>query len=103
MEIHVGDIDSPEKPSKTEILFVSKPPKSYTDPPSFDNTDPSYIKIGNRHFFPVVEKLCYLGTFLTRDCKDFYYVKNRIKKAGKEFARENLVLYVHHCSRVNQI
>ena len=85
MEIHVGDYDNPDKPSKTEVLFVAKPPKSYTDPATYDNTDLTNIEFGNRNFFPVVEKFCYLGTFITRYCKDFYDVTNRIKKAGNAF------------------
>ena len=32
MEIHAGDENDPEKPSKTEILFVSAPLKSYDNP-----------------------------------------------------------------------
>ena len=80
MEIHVGDHDKPDKPSKTEVLFVAKPPKSYADPVTYDNTNLSNIDLGNRTFFPVVEKFCYLGTFITRDCKDMYDVTIRIKK-----------------------
>ena len=49
LEIHVGDYDLPDKPSKTEILFVSKPLKSYTDPESFDNTSLSNIELGISH------------------------------------------------------
>ena len=52
MEIHTGDLLSPDKPSKTEVLFVSKPPKIYNDPSSFDGTDLSPILIGNSKFFP---------------------------------------------------
>ena len=45
MEIHAGDYDNSNKPSKTEVLFVSKPPKSYTDPSTYDNADLTNIDI----------------------------------------------------------
>ena len=85
MEIHAGDENDPEKPSKTEILFVSAPLKSYDNPETFDDTDLSDIKIGNEKFFPIVDKFCYLGTMLTRDCRDDEDVCCRIKKAGNAF------------------
>ena len=85
MEIHAGDENDPEKPSKTEILFVSAPLKSYDNPGTFDDTDLSDIKIGNEKFFPIVDKFCYLGTMLTRDCRDDEDVCCRIKKAGNAF------------------
>ena len=85
MEIHAGDYDVPDKPSKTEILFVSKPLKSYTDRETFDNTRLTNIELGNHKFFPIVDKFCYLGTFLTRDCKDDLDVTHRIRKASNAF------------------
>ena len=45
MEIHVGDTRSPEKPSKTEVVFVSKSPKAYADPMTYDGANLSPIKI----------------------------------------------------------
>ena len=36
MEIHVGDPRQPNKPWQTEVLFVSKPYKSYADSVTFD-------------------------------------------------------------------
>ena len=93
MEIHVGDYENPDKPSKTEVLFVAKPLKSYNDPTTFDDTDLSNINFGNQNFFPVVEKFCYLGTFLTRDCRDSYDVLNRIKKAGNAFGALRSALF----------
>ena len=85
MEIHVGDIRTPEKPSKTEILFVSKPPKSYSDPATYDGIDLSPIKLCAHTYFPIVDKFCYLGCFITRDCKDYVDITNRIKKASNAF------------------
>ena len=75
-QIHVGDIRTPEKPSKTEILFVSKPPKSYSDPETYDGIDLSPIKLCAHTYFPIVDKFCYLGCFITRDCKDYVDDKN---------------------------
>ena len=85
MEIHVGDHNVPDKPSKTEVLFVAKPPKSYTNPETYDDTDLSDIELGNQTFFPVVDKFCYLGTYISRDCKDSVDVTHRIRKAGNAF------------------
>jgi len=70
MEIHTGDLDYPEKPPKTEVLFISAPEKTYHNPVTFDDTDLSEISIGRNKFFPVVDKFCYFGTMITRNCKD---------------------------------
>ena len=85
MEIHVGDRTQPNKPSKTEVLFVSKPPKCYLDPTTFDGIDLSDITLGEHTYFPIVTKFCYLGSYITRDCKDIEDVNNRLKKAGNAF------------------
>ena len=85
MEIHVGDRTQPNKPSKTEVLFVSKPPKCYLDPTTFDGVDLSDITLGEHTYFPIVTKFCYLGSYITRDCKDIEDVNNRLKKAGNAF------------------
>ena len=84
-EIHVGDLDQPHKPSKTEVLFVSKPLKSYENPDTLDGTDLSIIELGDKKYFPVVDKFCYLGTYITRDCKDSEDINHRLKKAGNAF------------------
>jgi len=39
MEIHTGDLDYPEKPPKTEVLFISAPEKTYHNPVTLDDTD----------------------------------------------------------------
>ena len=85
MEVHVGDTNQPDKPAKTEILFVSAPDKSYVDPKTYDNTDLSPIELGNNRFLPIVDKFCYLGTILSRNCKDTYDIENRIKRASCAF------------------
>ena len=82
---HKGDLENPEKPAKTEVLFVSVREMSYRNATTFDNTDLSEINIVGNRFFPVVEKFCYLGTMITRDCKDNEDVCCRIKKAGNAF------------------
>ena len=85
MEVHVGDTSQPDKPAKTEILFVSMPDKSYVSPKTYDNTDLSPIELGNNLFIPIVEKFCYLGTILSRNCKDTDDIENRIKRASSAF------------------
>ena len=87
MDIHVGKkVDGTvQKPSKTEILFVAKPDQLYVNPSNFDGCDLSDVDLGDGHFLPVVDKFKYLGSILTRDCKDFEDVKNRIEAAGNAF------------------
>ena len=93
MEIHVGDIRLPDKPSKTEVLFVSKPPKAYVNPITYDDVDLSPIKLGSHTYFPVVDKFSYLGSFISRDCKDHEDVTNRIKKAGNAFGALRMSIF----------
>ena len=92
LEIHVGDINKPDKPSKTEILFVAAPPSAYKDPASYDSKDLSNINLGDGKYFPVVDKFCHLGSILTRDCRDDVDVLTRIEAAGNAFGsmRESL-------------
>ena len=85
MEVHVGDIDLPEKPSKTEVLFVSAPTKSYHDPSTFDGTDLSPIDLGEGKFVPITDNVCYLGKIMSRDCTDNLDIVNRIKRASNAF------------------
>ena len=86
MEIHVGDVRNPDKKSKTEVLFVAAPPATYTNNPStYDDKDLSNIDLGNGLFFPIVARFCYLGSILTRDCKDDEDVEARIEAAGNAF------------------
>ena len=82
MEVHVGHCDQPNKPSKTEILFVSAPQSSYAEPTTFDDRNLQPINLGNNRFLPVVTKFSYLGTTLNIDCRDNEDVVFRIKKAG---------------------
>ena len=51
MKIHVGNRKEPNKPSKTEVLFVSAPPSCYVDTKTFDNTNLQPIELGNDMFF----------------------------------------------------
>ena len=85
MEVHVGDVALPDKPSKTEILFVSAPPKSYHDPSTFDDTNLSPIDLGEGKFIPITDNFCYLGKIMSRDCTDNLDIVNRIKRAGNAF------------------
>ena len=85
MEVHRGDRRTPDKKSKSEVLFCAKPLHMYEDQETFDNTDLSDIELGNDFFIPVVEKSCYLGSIVTRNCTDEADVDNRIEKAGAAF------------------
>ena len=64
---------SPDKPSWSEVLLISKPLKIYNNPVSFDGTDLWRILLGNSKFFPIVDKFCYLGCKISHDCKDKFW------------------------------
>ena len=64
MEVHIGHCDQPNKPSKTEVLFVSAPPSSYAEPTTFDDRYLQLINLGNNRFLPVLTKFSYLGKTL---------------------------------------
>ena len=85
MEIHTGDRKHLEKPSKTEVLFVSAPARTYVNPSTFDETDLSDIDLGDDKFFPVADKFCYLGSVITRNCREDGDVCHRIKRAGNAY------------------
>ena len=80
--MHVGTQD---KCSKSEILFVAAPNRVYADPVSFDNTNLSNVSIDDVTHIPIVDRFCYLGSVLTRDCKDTSDVETRIKTASHAF------------------
>lgn len=82
MSIHVGN---QTKPSKSEVLFVSAPQTMYANPDTYDAADMSNIELGNGSFMPVVSEFRYLGTMLTRDCRDDVDVAKRIEAAGGAF------------------
>ena len=82
LEIHVG---TPEKSSKSEILFVSAPNRTYTDPGTYDGRDLSNIELGNGVFIPIVKRFVYLGSVLTTDCSDAADVEARISSASRAF------------------
>ena len=48
MEVHTGDKNQPDKPSKTEVLFVAAPSTMYNDPSTYDGRDLSQIELGNQ-------------------------------------------------------
>ena len=85
MEVHRGDRRKPDKESKSVMLFCSKPLHMYENPETFDDTDLSDIELGNQYFIPIVDKSCYLGNMVTRNCTDEADVDNRIEKAGAAF------------------
>ena len=93
MEIHAGDKRDPKKTSKTEVLFAAAPPSAYTDPSTYDNEDLSPIMIDEFHYFPIVSHFCYLGSFMTRGCKDEMDVLARIDSAGGAFGAKRKALF----------
>jgi len=93
MEVHVGDRRKPDKPSKTEILFVAAPGRSYVVPETFDDKNLNPLELGDDKYLPIVDRFCYLGTILTRNCKDAEDVSNRIKCAGNAFGSLRKILF----------
>ena len=86
MEVHTGDSNHPEKPPKTEVLFVSAPSSTYTDPSTYDNRNLDHIQLAGNRYLPVVKEFRYLGTLLSRTCKDdHHHVISRINKASNAF------------------
>ena len=85
IEVHVDHCNQPNKPSKTEVLFVSVPPSSYTVTTNFDNRNLKPINLGNNKFLPVVTRFSCLGTNLNIDCRNNKVVVFRITKAGNAF------------------
>ena len=57
----------------------------YENQETFDDTDLSDIELGDQCFIPIVDKSCYLGSIVTRNCTDEADVDNRIEKAGAAF------------------
>ena len=82
MEVHEGIVG---KDSKSEILFVAAPECMYDDAESFDGVDLSDVDLGNGRYIPVVSVFKYLGSMLTRDCRDSADVDARVKSAGAAF------------------
>ena len=85
MEVHTGDRNEPNKPPKTEVLFVAAPSTTYENPQTFDNRTLDDIILDETHFIPVVDRFCYLGTILSRDCKDKLDIITRVTKASNAF------------------
>lgn len=96
MKVHIGHCNQPNKPSKTEVLFVSAPLLSYVVTATFDNRNLQPIKpanLGNNKFLPVATKFSYLGTNLNIVCWDNEDIVFRIKKAGNaKFTKKILIL-----------
>ena len=84
MEVHREDRRKSDK-SKSRVLFCAKPLHMYENPETFDDTDLSDIELGNQYFIPIVDKSCYLGNMVSRNCTDEDDVDNRIEKAGAAF------------------
>ena len=82
MSVHVG---RGEQKSKSEALFVSAPLHCYDNPETYDGADLSDILLDDGTFIPIVALFCYLGSLLTRDCRDDADVEKRIEAAGGAF------------------
>ena len=92
MEIHSGILDTSDpmamvetKASKSEILFCSAPPSSYTDPLTFDGANLGRLLLPGNRFMPIVDRFPYLGDIISRDGGDSLAVDSRIVTAGKAF------------------
>ena len=90
MEIHVGNALN-EKSSKSEILFVAAPEIMYRDPETFDGQDLSNIEFGNGLYMPVVASFKYLGSVLTRNCRDVSLAHEYFRAS---VAHRTCILYV---------
>ena len=82
MEIHIA---TPDKVPKTEILFVAAPEHTYQDSSTFDGADLSNVDLGDGKYIPIVDIFKYLGSLLTRDCRDDADVEARINAASHAF------------------
>ena len=88
IEVHSGITETPDtkgKTSKTVLLFVAKPKKSYTEPSTHDGTNLSPIILEEGRFIPVVNKFCYLGSIINHDLRESEEVENLTKKASQAF------------------
>jgi hypothetical protein len=82
LEVHVGTNDAT---SKSEILFCAKDQRCYSMPKTYDGVDLSPIRWGEGFNIPVVEHFKYLGSYLSRNCRDDHDVHSRIISAGNAF------------------
>ena len=84
MEIH-SKAPGAKKESKSEVLFCAKPARCYMCAATFDGADLSDIQLPDGRSMPVVDRFCYLGSWLARNCGDARDVDARIESAGKAF------------------
>ena len=61
LSIHVG---TPEKASKTEILFIAALPSTYKEPNIYDDIDLSIIKLDDGTYLPIVDEFNYLSSIV---------------------------------------
>ena len=70
-------------------MFVAKPDQMYTDASTYDSANLSNIELGDELgagvFIPIVNKFRYLGSWLTRDCRDSIDVCERVDSASSAF------------------
>ena len=72
---------------KTMVLMCSAPPSEYDDPETMDCADLSDIVLPNGNVIPVVHKARYLGSIMSRDCKDDEDVDHRVRSASRAFGK----------------
>ena len=71
--------------SKSEILFVAAPEHTYEDSSTYDGADLTNVELGDGRYLPVVDIFKYLGSILSRDCRDDADVHARIDAASHAF------------------
>ena len=75
----------PEKCSKSEVLFCSKPLHMYSNRATFDGADLSPILLPNLGFMEVVDRFAYLGDMIARNGGDALAVNARVESGCKAF------------------
>ena len=66
-------------------MFVAALEHMYKDSSTYDGRDLSNVELGNGRYLPVVDIFKYLGSVLTRDCRDDADVDARINAASHAF------------------
>lgn len=66
----------------------------YVDLITYDKGDLTPITLCSYTYFPVVDKFCYLGNFISRDYKDCVEITiNRIRKAESAFGSLRMSIF----------
>ena len=93
MEVHAGvyealdddgEVITPFKKSKSEILFCAAPASYYANG-TFGDPDLSDVKLPGGRFMQIVDKFPYLGSIISGNCGDAADVDSRIAAASRAF------------------